>query len=100
MGNNFQTFTDFLRQRDAAGRATVPTLPVPGGDMVEPVEANDPTLPGKSVDRDHVCERSRFRGLFRGMFKVVNPARPASPTNSRHLASPFKRKLKSQVMGR
>ena len=100
MGNNFQTFTDFLRQRDAAGRATVPTLPVPGGDMVVPTTGDAPTHPGRSVGQDQVSERSRFSGLFKGLFKVVNPARPASPLNSRALASPFRKKLKSQVMGR
>jgi hypothetical protein len=100
MGNNFQTFTEFLRLRDGDRRATDPTLPVPCGDMVEPTTSDDPTHPGRSVDRDQVSERSRFSGLFKGLFKVVNPARPASPTNSRLLASPFKRKLKSQVMGK
>jgi hypothetical protein len=41
------------------------------------------------------------RSVFRGLFKVVNPARPASPLNSRLLASPAKKKRPgSQVMGR
>jgi hypothetical protein len=40
------------------------------------------------------------RSLMRGMFKVVNPARPISPTNSRLLASPGKTRFKSQVIGR
>ena len=44
--------------------------------------------------------RSPFRGLFRGVFKAVNPARAASPLNSRLLASPYRKKLKSQIMGR
>ncbi len=43
--------------------------------------------------------RSPFRGLFRGVFKAVNPARPASPLNSRLVASPYHRRLKSQIMG-
>jgi hypothetical protein len=34
------------------------------------------------------------------VFRAVNPARPASPTNSRLLASPFRKRLTSQVMGR
>jgi hypothetical protein len=41
------------------------------------------------------------RSVFRGPFKVVNPARPASPLNSRLLASPAKKKRPgSQVMDR
>jgi hypothetical protein len=100
MGNNFQTFTEFLKLRDGDRRAADPTLPVPGGDMVEPTTGDDPTHMGRSIDRDQVFERSRFKGLYTGLFRVVNPSRPASPLNSRLLASPFKRKLKSQVMGR
>jgi hypothetical protein len=68
--------------------------------MVVPMTGDDPTQPDRSVDRDQVAERSRFSGLFKGLFKVVNPARPASPLNSRALASPFRKKLKSQVIGR
>jgi hypothetical protein len=100
MGNNFQTFTEFLKLRDGDRRATDPNLPLPGGDIVKPTTGDDPTHPGRSVGLDQVSERSRFSGLFKGLFKVVNPARPASPLNSRALASPFRKKLKSQVMGR
>jgi hypothetical protein len=46
--------------------------------------------------RDPVAERSSTGGLF----KVVNPARPVSPRNSRLLAGPFPKRLKSQVIGR
>ncbi len=51
---------------------------------------------GPDRDRAPVAERS----LMRGVFRAVNPARPVSPTNSRLLAGPFPRKLKSQVIGR
>jgi len=49
------------------------------------------------VSGDSLAER---RSPFRGLFKVVNPARPVSPLSSRSLASPHRKKLKSQVMGR
>jgi hypothetical protein len=40
------------------------------------------------------------RSIMSGLFKVVNPARPVSPMNSR-LLSPFgQKRLKSQVIGR
>jgi hypothetical protein len=40
------------------------------------------------------------RSLMSGLFKVVNPARPVSPMNSR-LLSPFgKKRFKSQIIGR
>jgi hypothetical protein len=51
---------------------------------------------GPDRGRAPVAERS----LMRGVFRAVNPARPVSPTNSRLLAGPFPRKLKSQVIGR
>ncbi len=56
-------------------------------------DRDEPGIPG---GRDQVAERS----IFRGMFKAVNPARPVSPINSRLLASPFRKRLKSQIMGR
>jgi hypothetical protein len=40
------------------------------------------------------------RSITGGLFKVVNPARPVSPLNSRPLAFPGQNKFKSQVMGR
>ncbi len=49
------------------------------------------------MDDDQLAER---RSAFRGIFKVVNPARPASPLNSRLLSSPYRKRLKGQVMGR
>jgi hypothetical protein len=39
------------------------------------------------------------RSIMRGFFKAVNPSRPISPTNSRLLAFPGQRRIKSQVMG-
>jgi hypothetical protein len=66
------TFTEFLTRKNAN----------------EPAEADRAP--------DPVAERS----ITGGMFKAVNPARPVSPLNSRLLAGPFPRKLKSQVIGR
>jgi hypothetical protein len=40
------------------------------------------------------------RSITGGMFKVVNPALPVSPTNSRLFALPGRKRFKSQVMGR
>jgi hypothetical protein len=40
------------------------------------------------------------RSITGGMFKVVNPARPVSPMNSRLFPSPSRKRFKSQVMGR
>jgi hypothetical protein len=53
-------------------------------------------LSGPDLSHDPVAERS----ITGGLFKVVNPARPVSPLNSRLLAGPFPRRLKSQVVGR
>jgi hypothetical protein len=100
MGDNFQTFTEVLKLRDGNRRATDRTLPVPVGDMVVPMTGDAPTHPGRSADQDQVSERSRFSGLFKGLFKAVNPSRPLSPTNSRLLSSPFRKRHKSQVMGK
>jgi hypothetical protein len=44
---------------------------------------------------DPVAERSLYP-----LLGAVNPARPISPMNSKLLAMPGRRKLKSQVMGR
>lgn len=38
--------------------------------------------------------------LMPGLGKAVNPARPASPLNSRLLASPFRKRFSSQVVGK
>src|SRR4051812_33928351 len=40
------------------------------------------------------------RSMFGSLFKAVNPARAVSATNSRLLASPGRKPLGSQVMGR
>ena len=72
------TFTEDVELRDAEDRHVPDTIDVlerMGGDLSE-------------------------RSLFRGVFKAVNPSRTASPTNSRLLASPFRKRLKSQVIGR
>ena len=98
--DNFQTFAEFLEQRDADRRAADPSTAVVGsggtGPVEEPVTGGDSDRPGIPGERDQVAERS----IFRGMFKAVNPARPVSPLNSRLLASPFRKRLRSQVMGR
>src|SRR5688572_8919812 len=56
--------------------------PCPVDMSVEPTSGADPTQPDRPVDRDRTERRSMFKGLFRGAFKAVNPARPASPLNS------------------
>ncbi len=61
------------------------------------VNAGEPAGRGGNMDDDQLAER---RSAFRGIFKVVNPARPASPLNSRLLSSPYRKRLKGQVMGR
>jgi hypothetical protein len=61
----------------------------------------DLNLPDAMDDGAQVEVRSLFGNPFKGVFKAVNPARPVLPSNSRLLASPFRKKrLKSQVMGR
>src|SRR4051794_13290484 len=101
--DSYKTFAEFLEQRDPPGRATDP-IPASMEDgwidpPSDPTTGDAPTHPGRSVGQDQVSERSRFSGLFKGLFKVVNPARPAPPLNSRALASPFRKKLKNQVTG-
>jgi hypothetical protein len=56
----------------------------------------DRAVPVIQGERDQVAERSNFWGKF----KEVNPARPVSPLNSRLLASPFRKRFESQIMGR
>jgi hypothetical protein len=38
--------------------------------------------------------------LVPGLGKAVNPSRPVSPLNSKPLASPFRKRFMSQVVGR
>jgi hypothetical protein len=83
---NFMSFAEYLGQRDEARGSFVPS---PTGD------GDAPDLPMVPGDPDPVSERS----MFRGVFKAVKPARPASPTNSRLLASPSRKRLGSQVIG-
>jgi hypothetical protein len=79
--NNYPSFAEYLGWRSA-------------------LSAGDGGIPSDSsvcVGFDPLAERS----LFRGLFKVVNPSRPASSLNSRLLAAPARKKrLGSQVMGR
>jgi hypothetical protein len=88
---NFMTFADYLERREADLRLFDPAR---NGDRAASIELHD--LPMVPCDPDPVSERS----MFRGVFKAVNPARPASPTNSTMLASPSRKRLKGQVMGR
>src|SRR5262245_37191284 len=99
----YKTFSEFLAQRDAASDAA-PQPPRPDDRGAVPAAESplcyDPHQPDAMGDEEQVEERSTFRNPFRGVFKAVNPARPVLPTNSRLLASPFrKRRLKSQVVG-
>jgi len=94
--SNFQTFTEFLEQRDADRCAADPSLPLHHGGIGSPMTGYEIVDSNLSGERDQVAERS----IYRGLFKSVNPARPVSPINSRLLASPFRKRLKSQIMGR
>jgi hypothetical protein len=80
---NYPSFAEYLERRTAEddGQAAPPSK--------EP-----------NHHEDQVAERSIFRGLFKNPFKAVNPSRPVSPANSRLLASPMRKRLKSQIMGR
>lgn len=88
----YKTFGEFVEHRGALRPRPKPEAGVEG-EMA-------PLQPSVAAGADPFTERSAFRNPFKGLFKVVNPARPASPTNSRLLASPFRKKLKGQVMGR
>ncbi len=99
----YMTFSEFLEQRDEGARSAPGSPPeIDGGAATpgEPTPGRDAAFPGAGdmqvTRQGHMSEGS----LFRGVFKAVNPSRPASPTNSRLLASPFRKKLKSQVIGR
>jgi hypothetical protein len=99
-----ETFAQILWRRDAAIRpagvvrpASTELGPHATGDTTGAIAPDDPRALDDPVHRPgHLGERS----LFRGVFRAVNPARPARPVNSRLLASPFRRRLKGQVIGR
>ncbi len=76
----YPSFADYLGWRSGVG------------DGCEP-----PWEPEEDVAGEALAER---RSPFRGLFKVVNPARPVSPLNSKLLASPREKRLNGQVMGR
>jgi hypothetical protein len=98
--NGYKTFAEFLEQRRAGSRRGAPDARefAPPTESPTRYDLPDPEAVG---GEGPVEERSSFRNPFRGVFKAVNPARPVLPTNSRLLASPFrKRRLKSQVIGK
>ena len=76
----YPNFLEYLEWRSGVGEEGEPPKGLEG-------DVTDESLAGR-------------RSPFRGLFKVVNPARPASPLNSKLLASPWKKRLKGQVMGR
>jgi hypothetical protein len=100
----FMTFSEYLEQRNGGVRSAAESPSSSGGDDAsaasETAQGNVAACPGmvdaRGRNQCHVSERSMFRGVLR----AVNPARPASPTNSSLLASPFRKRLKSQVIGR
>jgi hypothetical protein len=96
----FRSFADYVARRDLMRSAADPTRAV--GDDVDVVPNGSISIQASlEDDGGQVEQRSLYGNLFKGVFTVVNPSRPALPTNSRLLASPFRRKrLKSQVMGR
>src|SRR5947207_1252246 len=99
-----ETFSQYLERRDAVIRHASVERPVSThlepratDDAMGAIDPDDPSAMSDPVYQpDHLGERS----LFRGVFRAVNPARPASPSNSRLLASPFRKRLGSQVVGR
>ena len=99
-----ETFSEYVERRDAVIRPASVDRPVStdhephaAGDATGALAPDDPRAMDDLVYRpDHLGERS----LFRGVFAAVNPARPASPWNSRLLASPLRKRLGSQVVGR
>jgi hypothetical protein len=95
----FRTFGEYLEQRGFPARDAVPADAVGVGAEADWTGHPRPD-PGILGDGGHVSERSLFRNPFKGVFKAVNPARPVSPTNSRLVASPARRRLGSQVIGR
>jgi hypothetical protein len=102
--NGYKTFGEYLEQRDGANDAA-PLTRRPDARGLNPVAGSplrhDPPRPDTAGGEGQVETRSIFGNLFKSPFKAVNPARPVSPTNSRLLASPFRRKrLKSQIIGR
>ena len=94
---HFKPFAESLEQWAAGPH---PTDLRPPSIRSKPIDPNnqptdDPGGPGSPDGQ--VTERS----LYKGVFRAVNQARPASPSNSKLLTSPFrKRRLGSQVMGR
>jgi hypothetical protein len=100
----YLSFREYVERRDAA-RDAAPQPSPPDAHGVDSA-AGSPLhydLPESDAagDEGQIEARSIFGNLFKSPFKAVNPARPVSPTNSRLLASPFrKRRLKSQVVGR
>jgi hypothetical protein len=104
MMNGYISFNEFLEQRDAACRADTPTSPL-GARGIEPVAGSATRYvlrePEAAGDEGQIEARSIFGKFFKSPSKAVNPSRPVLPTNSRLLASPFRKKrLKSQVVGR
>jgi hypothetical protein len=94
---HFKSFAEYVEQR-AADHRDDPESIASGGEPILALDgwANGGSPPSSATSCGQVAEPS----LFRGLFKAVNPARPASPTSSRLLASPFRRRFKSQVVGR
>jgi hypothetical protein len=96
--------SEYLAQRDAEDRSAAGSSSSSGG--CDTSAASETDQGNDAACRDMVNALGRYRGhvsersMFRGVFKAVNSARPASPTNSRLLASPFRKRLKSEVIGR
>jgi hypothetical protein len=103
--NGYMTFGEYLEQRDAAFYGAAQPSPLgarefdPGTGSPTRYNLGEPEVAG---DEGQVEARSIFGNLFKSIFKPVNPSRPVLPSNSRLLASPFRRKhrLKSQIIGR
>lgn len=77
----FPTFAEYLRHRR---REAIPS----------PAPPPRPEVPGQEAAPVTV------RKLIPGLGKAVNPSRPVTPFNSKLLAFPGRKRLKSQVVGR
>lgn len=96
---SFKTFGEYLEQRTSFVPNAGPSRADGGGTGANFTEypLPDPGIPG---DGRHVSERSRFRNPYKVVSGAVNPSRPVSPTNSRLLSFPARKRLKSQIVGR
>src|ERR1700675_243174 len=76
----YKTFAEYLEQRDILHPSTDPSRMIGGDDKIMPTGCDLPET-NAAGNPHHIPQQPMFRGLF----KVVNPARPVFPTKSRVL---------------